>query len=71
MQKKKLNTATRNEIIFIQHLGTGRWSQSRGTIGRAGCLRGYLQGSLARANWGDIDKKAAMTAAAKLLITLS
>jgi hypothetical protein len=70
-EKTNLNTATRNEILFIQNLGTGKWSIPGKKVGRIGCVRGYLQGSLTRTRWGDIDKKAAMTAATDLLIELS
>ena len=56
--------STYDEILFIQGLGRGKWSQSRAVMaaGREKLLRNYQQAALNRRFWGKIEKGKLMTA---------
>jgi len=55
---------TDDEIRFIKHIGTGKWSTSRSVMaaGREQLLRNYQQAALYRKVWGKIEKGKVMTA---------
>jgi hypothetical protein len=55
---------TDDEIRFIKHIGTGKWSQSRSCLaaGREKLLRNYQQAALYRKVWGKMDRGKVMKA---------